>query len=435
MTSSASDPAPQTEPAQDEPAKTEGDAPKARKAKRQTPSPADIVQRIGDTSEAALAYVLAPDPQLGRLGRKAKEELITELPPVTAAALLGAEALARHFLASAAAGRYRDLFWMWDLFRERPGECRQVLAERPRAVEKGRAALRTAFGLGLRGHADLVAEDIARAQGLVWQWLREEVAANLALVARRPAVAAALLRREPELDLPLPATPDDGWLAEALTARAAGPLPAALDRILAEHLDRLPPGIPTLALVHGTYPERVAALLERVPLDAADFGAVLAWARDHGHEPVLRARIERDVRESALGDRAEGLARWRHWRERGVAVSLPDNLGSGSLEGLDLGRPESADLIAHLLAHGADIRPQALIEESASRNRQLAEKVYEAFVCAGLDVSLPPGLLENPIVKEGTRCPACQAWTWVRPGHEQRCPRLAASAAAAAAER
>lgn len=434
MTSSAPGSAPETEPSTTEQAELSEPA-KARKPKPAPPSPADVVRRIGDTSAAALAYVLAPDPQLGRLGRKVKEELITELPPVTAAALLGAEALARHFLASAASGRYRDLFWMWDLFRERPDECRQVLAERPHAVEKGRTALRTAYRLGLKGHAELVAEDVARAQGLVWQWLREEIAGDLAAVARRPVVAAALLRREPELDLPLPSPPDDGWLAEALQARAAGPLPAALDGILADNLDRLPAGIPTLAMVHATFPERVAALLERVPLDAPDFGAVLAWARDHGHDRTLHVRIERDLRDTALRDRAEGLARWRHWRERGVALALPDSLSSGSLDGLDLGRPESAELIAHLLTQGADIRPQALIDDAAARNRQLAEKAYESFVCAGLDVTLPPALLDNPIVKESTRCPACQAWTWVRPGHEQRCPRLAASVVATAAER
>lgn len=438
MTSSAPEPdaaTPTTEPAE----APQPEAPRAestqtprterapKKPKRETPSPADIVRRIGDTSEAALAYVLDPDPQLGRIGRKAKEDLITDLPPVTAAALLGAEALARHFLASAASGRYRDLFWMWDLFRERPDECRQVLAERPHAVEKGRAALRTAFRLGLKGHAELVAEDVARAQGLVWQWLREEALADLAAVARRPAVAAALLRREPGLDLPLPAEPDDGWLAEALHARTDGPLPDALDRILAGNLDRLPAGIPTLALVHTTYPDRVAPLLERVPLDAPDVGAVLAWARDHGHGHVLHARIERDVAETTQRDRAEGLARWRHWRERGIDLALPASLSGGSLEGLDLGRPESAELIAHLIAQGADIQPQGLLADAATRNRQIAEKAYEAFVCAGLDVTLPAGLLDNPIVKESTRCPACQAWTWVRPGHEQRCPRLAAA--------
>lgn len=399
------------------------------KRKAAPPEPREIVQRIGDTSESALAYVLEPDPRLSRLGRKVKEELITELPPVTAAALLGVEALARHFLASAAGGRYRDLFFMWELFRQRPDECRQVLAERPKAVEKGRHALEIAYRLGIKGHAERVAADVERAQGLVWQWLREELHRDLAAVARRPAVAAALLRREPDTALPLPEQPDDQWLSEAVAARAEAELPEAIDRLVAANIERLPAGIPTLALVHAGYPERVPTLLERVPLEAPDFGAILAWARDHGHERALRERIERDVRETTLRDRAEGLARWQHWRTRGVELPLPESLTTGSLEGLDVGRPETADLVARLVAGGADIPPQALIDDAAARNRQLAEKAYEAFVCAGLDVTLPPSLLESPIVKPETRCPACQAWTWVRPGHEQRCPRLASQQA------
>ena len=413
------------------PAKAESAAKpaKAAKSKPAPPSPRDIVGRIGDTSEAALAYVLQPDPQLSRLGRKVKEDLITEVPPVTAAALLGVEALARHFLASAASGRYRDLFFMWDLFRERPDECRQVLAERPQAVEKGRHALQTAYRLGIKGHAERVAEDVTRATGLVWQWLREELHHDLAAVARRPRVAAALLRREPDIALPLPEAPDDGWLAEAVEARAEGELPEAIDRLVVANLDRLPAGIPTLSLVHRTYPDRVPALLERVPLDAPDFGAVLAWARDHGQDRALRERIEGAVREAVRRDRAEGLNRWRHWRDRGIDLPLPEEFGSGSLEGLDLGRPETAELVAHLVRGGAAIQPQQLLDQAAAGNRQVAEKAYEAFVCEGLDVTLPPGLLDSPIVKPETRCPACQAWTWVRPGHEQRCPRLKAQQA------
>ncbi|HWH32042.1 MAG TPA: hypothetical protein VNU01_05165, partial [Egibacteraceae bacterium] len=216
-----------------EPAAAPDEPKKQGKKKAPPPEPRDIVRRIGSDSEAALAYVLAPDPQLSRLGRKVKEELITELPPVTAAALLGVEALARHFLASAAAGRYRDLFFMWELFRERPDECRQVLAERPKAVEKGRHALQTAYRLGIKGHAERVAQDVARAQGLVWQWLREEVHADLAAVGRRPGVAAALLRREPDTEVPLPDSPDADWLAEAVAARADGELPAAIDALVA----------------------------------------------------------------------------------------------------------------------------------------------------------------------------------------------------------
>lgn len=424
---------PQTEAAPAEAAEP-GKAAKKPKIKPAPPSPREIVQRIGDTSEAALAYVLQPDPQLSRLGRKVKEDLITEVPPVTAAALLGVEALARHFLASAAGGRYRDLFFMWDLFRERPDECRQVLAERPAAVEKGRHALQTAYRLGIKGHAERVAEDVTRATGLVWSWLREELHNDLGAVARRPAVAAALLRREPETALPLPETPDDQWLAEAVAARAKGELPAAMDKLVADNLDRLPAGIPTLSLVHTTYPERVGALLERVALDALDFGAVLAWARDHGHDGPLRARIQAEVREATARDRAKGLARWRHWRDRGIELPLPDALTTGSLDGLDLGKPETAELVAHLMSRGAAIQPQTLIDEAAANNRQVAEKAYEAFVCAGLDVTLPPGLLDNPIVKAETRCPACRAWTWVRPGHELRCPRLAARQAAAPPE-
>ena len=402
---------------------------KPAKSKPAPPSPRDVVSRIGDTSEAALAYVLQPDPQLSRVGRKVKEDLITEVPPVTAAALLGVEALARHFLASAASGRYRDLFFMWELFRQRPDECRQVLAERPQAVEKGRHALQTAYRLGIKGHAERIAQDVERAQGLVWQWLREELQRDLGAVARRPRVAAALLRREPDTALPLPETPDDGWLAEAVEARAEGELPEAIDRLVVANLDRLPAGIPTLSLVHRTYPDRVPALLERVPLDAPDFGAVLAWARDHGQDRPLRERIESDVREAVLRDRAEGLSRWRHWRDRGIDLELPEALTTGSLEGLDLGRPETAELVAHLVRGGAAIRPQELLDQAAASNRQVAEKAYEAFVCQGLDVTLPPGLLDSPIVKPETRCPACQAWTWVRPGHEQRCPRLKAQQA------
>jgi len=399
---------------------------KSGKPKPAAPTPREIVARIGDTSQAALAYALDPDPQWTRLRRTVKEDLLTELPPVTAAALLGPAALARHFLASAATGRYRDLFWMWELFRQRPDDCREVLAERPRAVEKGRDALRTAYRLGMKGHADRVAEDVSRAEGLVWQWLREDVYADLALVGRRPVVAAALLRREPDAAVPLPTEPDHQWLAEAVDARAQGDLPAAIDALVKNNLDRLPLSIPTFALVHANYPDRVAALLDAVPLEAADFGAVLAWARDHGHDAGLRARIERDVRDATLANRADGLARWRHWRDRGVDLALPEALTSGSLEGLDLGRPETADVIVHLVSQGIDVQPQSLIDTAASSNRQIAEKAYESFVCAGLDVTLPPALLENPIVKMETRCPACQAWTWVRPGHEQRCPRLAA---------
>jgi len=43
----------------------------------------DILRRIGDTNERALAYVLDPDPQLSRLSRKVRENVIADLPPVT----------------------------------------------------------------------------------------------------------------------------------------------------------------------------------------------------------------------------------------------------------------------------------------------------------------------------------------------------------------
>src|SRR3712207_1892946 len=161
--------------------------------------PEDVIRRIGDTNDRALAYVLDPDPQLSRLSRKTREALITDLPPVTAGALLGPAALARHFVASAASGRYRDLFPLWQLFRERPDECRPILAERQRALEKGRLALGTAVRLGLSGHAERVAEDVGRAEGLIWTWLREALVADLPAVGQRPALASALLQREPGL--------------------------------------------------------------------------------------------------------------------------------------------------------------------------------------------------------------------------------------------
>jgi hypothetical protein len=150
--------------------------------------------------------------------------------------------------------------------------------------------------------------------------------------------------------------------------------------------------------------------------------------RDHGHADRLRGRVQEAVELAAAHERADALALWQEWRERGVEVPLPEALKKPTLDGLDLGRPESAVLIAQLCAEGADLDPQAALEGAATQNRQLAEKAYEAFVCAGLDVQLPLALEGNPIVKEGTRCPACSAWTWVRPGHERRCPRRAPAA-------
>ena len=420
-------PASKRKPAEDKPA-----APKRKpKPKPQGPTPQEVVRRIGDTNAKALAYVRDPDPQLSRLSRKIRETLITELPPVTTGALLGPAALARHFIASAASGRYRDLFALWEVFRFAPDECRPVLAERQRALEKAREALKIAVRLGLSGHAERVAEDVANAQGPGWQWMREELVANLRAVGRRPLIAAALLAREPDLDIPLPDVPDESWLAEASAVRERGDLPPAMDRLLAAHADRLPATVPTLQMALANYPDRVPALLGRVDLDAPDIGALLAWARDHQVAEHLHARIREQVEEAAAADRGSGLARWQHWRERGLEVELPSSLREHSLEGLDVARPETALLIARLIADGAPIEPQATLDDLAQRNRQLAEKAYEAFVCAGLDVRLPLALEGNPIVKDGTRCPYCQAWTWVRPGHERRCPRRDAVSAGA----
>jgi hypothetical protein len=404
--------------------KPAGQSRQKKKAKSpQGPTPQEVVRRVGDTNTKVLAYLQNPDPQLQRLSRKIREALITELPPVTTGALLGPAALARHFIASAASGRYRDLFALWEVFRFSPDECRPVLAERQRALEKAREALKTAVRLGLSGHAGRVAEDVRIAQGPGWQWIREELMADLKAVGARPAVAAALLTREPELDIPLPEQPDERWLAEAAAVREQGALPPALDHLLADHADRLPPTVATLQMALESYPERLPSLLARVDLDAPDIGAVLAWARDYGVAEPLHARIRARVEGAASVDRRSGLALWQHWRERGLQLELPETLRAHSLDGLDLARPETAMLIAQLIKDGADIHPQATIERLADQNRQLAEKAYEAFICAGLDVKLPLALEGNPTVKDGTRCPFCQAWTWVRPGHERRCPR------------
>ena len=413
------------------PEATQKPKPKARKPAG--PDPAEITRRIGKTNEQALAYVLDPDPKLTRLSRKAREALITEVPPVTAGALLGPAALARHFIASAAAGRYRDLFFLWDLFRERPEECKPVLAERQRALERGRQTLSTALTLGLVGRADRVAEDVTRAQGLIWTWVREVLVAELKAVGRRPRIAAALLIREPDLEIPLPAEPDDRWLAEAAAAKQEAPLPQAIDDLLSANIDRLPPTVATLSQVSEQYPERVSTLVDRIDLDAENIGALLAWSRDHGMADRLRARIEAQIDEAAAKGRAEGLAAWSTWRNRGVELALPETLRAPTIEGLDLARPESAEVIATLIGNGAAIDAQGELEQLAGKNRQLAEKAYEAFVCAGLDVHLPLALEGNPIVRDGTRCPACQAWTWVRPGHERRCPRQAENNVASSA--
>jgi hypothetical protein len=385
--------------------------------------PADITRRIGSTNADAIRYVLSPDPQLSRLSRKVRDDVITDLPPVTAGALLGPAALARHFVASAASGRYRDLFALWELFRQRPEDCKPVLAERQRALEKARETLRTAVRLGLRGHAERVAEDVRQAEGLIWQWLREILVEDLPAIGRRPAIASALLHREPDLDVALPGEPDDQWLAEAAAERQHRELAPAVETLFAANVERLPATVATLSLTYATYPQRVEALLDRVDLAAPEIGSILAWARDHGYAGRLRAQIAELVEKTAAADRAEGLALWHAWQERGVDLALPQPLRAHTLDGLDRTRPETAQLLARLIADGAGLNPQGELDALAGQNRQAAEKAYEAFVCAGLDVHLPLALEGNPIVKDGTRCPHCQAWTWVRPGHEKRCPR------------
>lgn len=406
------------------------DKAKPKPKKPAGPDPAEVTRRIGKTNEQALAYVLDPDPKLSRLSRKVREALITEVPPVTAGALLGPEALARHFIASAAAGRYRDLFSLWELFRARPDECKPVLAERQRALDRARKTLTTAVTLGIAGRADRVAEDVTRAQGLIWTWLREVLMDALPAIGRRPQIAAALLAREPDLEIPLPEAPNDRWLAEAAAVKQDGMLPPAMDALLSANVERLPATVATLSQVQEQYPERLEGLVDRIDLKSENIGALLAWARDHGMTERVRSRIIAEVDEAAATGRAEGLAAWQSWRDRGVGLELPESLRAPTIEGLDLTRPESADLLAQLVAGGAPIDPQAELEQLAAQNRQAAEKAYESFVCAGLDVRLPMALEGNPIVRDGTRCPACQAWTWVRPGHERRCPRREEAVAA-----
>lgn len=396
---------------------------KARKANAQAPSTSDVRARIGTTTEAALAYVDHPDPQLSRLPRPVREQLIADLPAVTAGALLGPAALARHLVASAASGRYRDLFALWTLFSRHPDACKPQLADRGNALERARRNLRLATELGLLGRADRVAEDVAAAEGLIWQWLREILTAHPKAVAERPAVAGALLTREPDFELPLPDHPSARWLSEAAAVKEHGALPDPLERTLAANVHRLPATIATLRLAAIHYPDRVESLVDAVDLDAPDVEAFLAWARDHGAAERLVGRIRDHINAAASRDRVEGLARWDAWRRRGVELPVPTSVAEAGLEGLDLTRPETAQLAAVLEQQGHEINMQQRLEELAGRNRQLAEKAYEATVCAGLDVTLPEALAHNPIVKEGTRCPRCQAWTWVRPGHEERCPR------------
>jgi hypothetical protein len=389
---------------------------------------ADLTRRIGVTTEQALAYVRHPDPELARISRRHREQLIAEIPAVTAGALLGPAALARHFVASASAGRYRDLFGLWELFSSEPDACRPVLLERPQALERARTALQTATTLGLHGRADRVARDVTEARGLIWQWMREILDDHFPQVAQRPAVASALLERDPTIPLPLPDEPDDTWLREAAEARTRAPLAAPVEQLLRAHVHRLPATIATLDLVHEQMPAALDTIIANVELERPDIDAVLAWARDHGVAGPLLARIDTEIAATADHEPVAGLRAWWSWRER-VPVALPDGLLATPLEAFDLARPETAALLAEHAARGNDPDAAARLAAMAASNRQLAEKAYEALVCAGLEVTLPASLEQNPVVRDGTRCPACRAWTWVRPGHEARCPRLAAQAA------
>lgn len=415
-------------PAEAPAAADKGDKPeKAKKPKKKKPAgpdPAAIVKRIGATSEAALAYVQDPDPKLARMSRKHREAVISEIPPVTAGALLGPDALCRHFLASAAAGRYKDLFFLWELFKLFPEDCKPVLASRQKAQEKARNKMRTATHLGLLGSADRVADDIERAAGLPWRWLQEILEPMGPAIRQRPVVLAAMLRRSPSFDAGAPEEPSDRWLAEAAALRESGKeVPEVIDSLLGKYADRLPATLATLTMTQTQYPDRVPALIDRIDLRAKDIHAMLAWARDHGHGDQLHARIAADVEEAAAAGRSEGLARWKSWTDHGVDVEMPASLSAPTLDGLDLGRPESAELIKRLIDSGADMNAQTILDGVAAENRMLGEKAYESFVCAGFDdIHLPLALEGNPMVRPETRCPACQAWTWVRPGHEARCP-------------
>ena len=411
-------------PADQQAAEGEAQKAKKKKPKPQGPSPQEITRRIGTTSEDAIRYVLKPDPKLSRLARKHREAVIPELSPVTAAALLGPAALARHFIASAAAGRYRDLFNLWTLFRERPEECKPVLAERQRALDTARRKLETSVRLGLTGHAERVAEDVLTAEGLPWKWLRQILDPWLLAAGARPAVAAALMVKEPGIAVPLPEDPPEQWLAEAVRARDRGQeIPQPIAELLGRYADRLPATVTTLQSTHEQHPDRVPALIERIDLDAPDIAAMSAWARDHGYGDRLRDRMVAEISRIGAEDRAEGLARWRRWHDQGIDLPLPDVLTAPTLEGLDLGRPETADLLKVMIDNGAEFDPQQIVDQAARENRMRGEKTFEAFVCVGFDVHLPLVLEGNPMVPKGSRCPACQAWTWVRPGHEQRCPR------------
>lgn len=397
----------------------------ASSAAAETITAADLTTRIGVTNEAALAYVRKPDPTLSHLPARVREELITEVPAVTAGALLGTAALARHFVASAATGRYRDLFGLWELFSSDPQACKPVLQDRPEALERARSALRAATVLGLRGSADRVADDVAQARGLIWQWLREVLDDELELVATRPAVASALLQRDPDVVLALPDDPDERWLREAAHARAAAQLAPPIEARLRAHGHRLPPTITNLEFLREQLPDALDGALADVDLERPDIGAVLAWARDHGVDAPLQRQIATQIAAAADADPPTGLRTWWHWRTIGVDATLPPALLETPVDAFDLTRPETAALLSRRVARGDRPPVAQRLTALADSNRQLAEKAYEALVCGGLDVTLPTALDDNPMVRDGTRCPACRAWTWVRPGHERRCPRLA----------
>lgn len=405
------------------------EAPKKKRRKKKKPAgptPAQALQRIGNTTEEAMAYVASPEAQWQKLSSGFLEELITELPPLTAAALLGPEALCRHFLASAATGRYRDLFNLWDLFKTYPEQCKPILMSRTEAQERAKHKLRVATEFGLIGSADRVAEDIDRAQGLPWNWIRDILKEVGPLIAQRPVVIAALWRKDPSWPIDLPDQPDQRWLSEAAALHNhADPVPEAIDNVLGQHLESLPTTPSTLGLAAHHHPDQVPVLLDRLDPEAEDLVATVRWARDHGYD--LTERLFAHLDQIAKESRAKAAAMWAHWRAGGVAPQqLPESLMVPTMDGLDLGAPESWDLAAILVKNGATIDAQAIVDQAASTNRQVGEKAYEAAVCAGFnEVHLPAGLASNPNIKPDARCPKCAAWTWVRPKHETRCPRSA----------
>ena len=402
--------------------------PRRKKKKPAGPTPTQVIQRIGTTTASAMAYVDAPEQAWQKLSMGFLEELITDLPPVTAAALLGPEALCRHFLASAATGRYRDLFNLWDLFKAYPEQCKPILMSRTEAQERAKHKLRVATEFGLIGSAERVAEDIDRAQGLPWNWMKDILAEVGGLIAQRPIVVAAIWRKDPAWAIDLPENPDQRWLSEAAALHNhANPVPAAIDAILGQHLESLPTTPSTLGLAQQHHPDQVGALLERLDPEAEDIVATARWARDHGHD--LSDKLYAHLDQVATQDRARAAAIWAHWVSGGIApATLPPALIAPTMDGLDLGAVESWDLAAILVAQGASIDAQAIVDTAANTNRQVGEKAYEAAVCAGFnEVHLPAGLASNPNIKADARCPKCAAWTWVRPKHEARCPRSAGS--------